>query len=258
LKRLLTLLKKELLMHQRNHSLIWIPIVFILLAIMDPITTYFLPVILENVGGMPEGMTFDIPAVPASEAFGLSLSELSMFGVLITILLTASSISQERQTGVSELLLVKPINASHYIGSKALAKMVVFTGAIVISLLFSWYYVTILFGSLPLIYMILAIIFYSCWFIFVISLTLTYAAVIRQQYMIVGVTVLTLATGSIINGIFHHKIPWFYNNLSALIVEMLQTKAVTTDLLLNIGLLLVTSLALLLLSFSLFERKERL
>jgi len=136
--------------------------------------------------------------------------------------------------------------------------MVVFTGAIVISLLFSWYYVTILFGSLPLIYMILAIIFYGCWFIFVISLTLTYAAVIRQQYMIVGVTVLTLATGSIINGIFHHKIPWFYNNLSALIVEMLQTKAVTTDLLLNVGLLLITSLALLFLSFSLFERKERL
>lgn len=258
MKQLLTLFKKELLMHKRNHSLIWIPIVFILLAIMDPITTYFLPVILENVGGMPEGMTFDIPAVPASEAFGLSLSELSMFGVLITILLTASSISQERQTGISELLLVKPINASQYIGSKALAKIVLFTGALIISLLFSWYYVTILFGSLSVIYMILAIIFYSCWFIFVISLTLTYTAVIRQQYMIVGVTVLTLATGSIINGIFHHKIPWFYNNLSSLIVEMLQTEAVSTDLLLNISLLLATSIILLLFSFKLFDQKERL
>lgn len=252
------MIKKELLMHKRNNSLIWVPIVFILLAIMDPITTYFLPVILENVGGMPEGMAFEIPAVPASEAFGLSLSELSMFGVLITILLTASSISQERQTGVSELLLVKPINASHYIGSKALAKMVVFTGALIISLLFSWYYVSILFGSLSVIYMMLAIIFYSCWFIFVISLTLTYAAVIRQQYMIVGATILTLAAGSIINGIFHHKIPWFYNNLSSLIVEMLQTEAVSTNLLLNIGLLLATSIALLLLSFKLFDQKERL
>ncbi|WP_156321354.1 ABC transporter permease [Halolactibacillus sp. JCM 19043] len=203
-------------------------------------------------------MAFEIPAVPASEAFGLSLSELSMFGVLITILLTASSISQERQTGVSELLLVKPINASHYIGSKALAKMVVFTGALIISLLFSWYYVSILFGSLSVIYMMLAIIFYSCWFIFVISLTLTYAAVIRQQYMIVGATILTLAAGSIINGIFHHKIPWFYNNLSSLIVKMLQTGAVSTNLLLNIGLLLATSIALLLLSFKLFDQKERL
>ncbi len=258
MKLLLTLLKKELLMHKRNHSLIWIPIVFILLAIMDPITTYFLPVILENVGGMPEGMTFDIPAVPASDAFGLSLSELGMFGVLITILLTASSISQERQSGVSELLLVRPINASHYIGSKALAKMALFTGALIISLLFSWYYVTILFGSLPAIHMILAIIFYSCWFIFVISLTLTYAAVIRQQYMIVGVTVLTLAAGSIINGIFHHKIPWFYNNLSSLITEMLQTETISTNLLLNVGLLIATSVALLLFSFKLFDQKERL
>lgn len=258
MKQLTTMLKKELLMHQRNYSLIWIPIVFILLAIMDPITTYFLPVILETVGGLPEGVLMEFPAVPPSEAFGLSLSELSMFGVLITVLITASSISHERQTGVSELLLVKPIHASHYIGSKALAKMMVFIGSLVISLLFSWYYVSILFGAISPVYIMLAIMFFSCWFVFVISLTLTYASVIRHQYMIVGATILTLTTGTIINSIFHHKVPWFYNNLSALIAEMLQTETISSHLLINVSLLILTSIGLLLLSFQLFERKERL
>lgn len=258
MKLLFPLFKKELLMHQRNYSIIWVPIVFIFLAIMDPITTYFLPVILENVGGVPEGLIIELPTVPPSEAFALSLSELSMFGVLIVILLTASSISQERQSGVSELLLVKPINAHHYIGSKALAKMVLFIGASSIGLLFSWYYVSLLFGALSPGFIILAIVFYNCWFIFVISLTLMFASMIRHHYAIVGVTILTLAVGSIINSIFHHSIPWFYNNLSPLIITMLESKTISTDLILNISLLLVTSISLLLLSFSMFNQNERL
>ena len=37
------LLRKEGLENWRNKKWIWVPLVFILLAIMDPITNYYLP-----------------------------------------------------------------------------------------------------------------------------------------------------------------------------------------------------------------------
>ncbi|MDY0407538.1 hypothetical protein [Paracerasibacillus soli] len=56
----LILLQKEMVENWRNFKWIWVPLVFILLAIMDPISTYYLPQILEAVGGLPEGAVFEI------------------------------------------------------------------------------------------------------------------------------------------------------------------------------------------------------
>lgn len=253
-----TVLKKELLMHMRNYSLIWIPIVFIVLSIMDPITTYYLPIILEQVGGMPEGAVFTIPEIPPVDAFMLSLSELSMFGVLIVILLTLSTISGERKTGVLELILVKPVKTGNYLGAKWLAKIIIFTSALGLGLLLSWYYVTILFGEISFLYTLLAICFYAFWFVFVISVTMVFASLVRTQILGFGLTVLTLTSLSIINGLFHHKMPWFYNNLSSLIGQMLTQEQISSDLIINLVLLFGTSLLLLAGSVYLFDKKEKL
>ena len=55
------LFQKEWKESVRNLKWVWIPIVFILLGIMEPITTYFLPQILESAGNMPDGAVFQLP-----------------------------------------------------------------------------------------------------------------------------------------------------------------------------------------------------
>ncbi|WP_066190077.1 ABC transporter permease [Gracilibacillus timonensis] len=258
MRQIKTVFKKELLMHTRNYSLIWIPIVFIVLSIMDPITTYYLPIILEKVGGMPEGATFEMPDVLPVDAFMMSLSQLSMFGVLIAILLTLSTVSGERKSGVLELILVKPVKTINYLGAKWLAKIFVFAIATIIGLLISWYYVDLLFGALSLLYTILAICFFTIWFVFVISVTMVFASLLRSQVLSCGLTVITFIILSIINSIFQHKMPWFYNNLSNLIQEMLYQEQISTDLIINLVLLVGTSILLLAGSVYLFNRKESL
>ncbi|MEH7526490.1 hypothetical protein V7149_24970 [Bacillus sp. JJ1503] len=46
-----TLFNKEMVELSRNFKWIWVPIVFILLAVKEPLTVYFMPQILDAVGG---------------------------------------------------------------------------------------------------------------------------------------------------------------------------------------------------------------
>lgn len=73
----MTLFQKELLENWRNKKWIWVPLVMILISIMDPLTTYYLPQIIDSVGGVPEGTTFELPEFAPPEVMMMSLSQLS-------------------------------------------------------------------------------------------------------------------------------------------------------------------------------------
>lgn len=252
------LVKTDLLMYVRNYALIWVPITFILLAIMDPITTHYTPIILENIGGFPEGMIFEFPEIPAIDAFMMSISEFSMFGILIVILLTMNAVSGDKKTGVSELLLARPIKARNYILSKFVSRGLLFIASTVIGFLFSLYYVWLLFGELPLVFIFLTMAFYSIWVLFAISITLFYSTLLKSGAAAAGLTILTLGSLSLINTIFSNRLPWFFNNLSSLIYTMLNEQSVSTDLIYNLILISSTTIGILLLTIVTFKRKEYL
>jgi len=67
LSKWLVLYKKEWLEIIRSYKLIWVPLVFILLGAMQPVTTYFLPEILANAGNLPNGTVIKIPTPHASD-----------------------------------------------------------------------------------------------------------------------------------------------------------------------------------------------
>src|SRR5690625_7599642 len=93
MSQFLTIYKKEALEIWRNFSWLWVPLVFILLAIMDPMTYYFMPKLMDGVGGMPEGMVFGFPEIPASDGVMLALTHFSSIGVLFIVLLTMCTIA---------------------------------------------------------------------------------------------------------------------------------------------------------------------
>src|SRR5690625_1038278 len=102
-----TLFHKEMLENWRNYNWIWVPLVIIVLAIMDPLTNYYLPEIIEAVGGVPEGAVFEIPTPTAQEAMMMSLSQLSTLGVLIFTFITMGTIAGERRSGVAEVIFTR-------------------------------------------------------------------------------------------------------------------------------------------------------
>lgn len=256
MKQFITILKKEQLEYWRNFSWIWVPVVFILLAIMDPITTYYLPIILDSLGGLPEGATFELPEIPAADAFMMSLAQISLFGMLIIVLLTMGTIAGERKSGITELVLVKPIKYSVYITAKWLAKIKLFLAALMIGLLLSWYYVNILFGTLTFNQFIRALFFYSLWVIFVVSLTIFFNTLVKSPGLVGGLSVGVLVGMWMFNLIFSHRLPWFPNNLSSYIGDMLHSGEIPTELWGTALITILLSTGLLLLSFYTFKHKE--
>ncbi len=167
-----TLFQKELTENARNVKWIWVPLVMILIAIMDPLSNYYLPQIIDAVGGMPEGGAIQLPDFQPGDVVMMSLGQFSSIGVLIIAFMTMGTISGERKSGVSELILVKPVSYLNYISSKwasvALLTLVSFT----LGMGASWYYINLLYGDLGFGMLMQVLFFYGLWLLLVVSFSI--------------------------------------------------------------------------------------
>lgn len=252
----ITLFKKEMLESWRNYKWIWVPLVIILLAIMDPISTYYLPQIIDAVGGLPEGTIFEVPNVLASEAIMMSLSQLSSLGVLIITLMSMGSIAGERNSGVSELILVKPISYFNYITSKWASLLLLVWVSLSVGLITSWYYINLLFEKLPFTSLLLVILFYGLWLTLVITLSIFYNTLFKTPGIVAACTIITIIAMSLMTSIFGNHLAWSPNNLAGHIQEMLLSDQVPTDLIATSIITLVCIVVLLIGSLFVFEKKE--
>ncbi len=251
-----TIFKKELLEDWRNFKWIWVPLVFIIICIMDPLSTYYLPQILEAVGGMPEGTVIEGPELGPLEAIMLSLTEVSMLGVLVIVAISMAVIAGERKSGVAELVLVKPVSYFTYISAKWAAKLLLVFTSYLIGMLTSWYYVNLLFGDLSASQFTGLFLFYFIWLIFVVSLTIFYNTVVKIPGLVLTLTVVTIMAMSVINQIFSYRMPWFPNSISEHITGMLVEGTVPNDLWGAAGITLGLSIILMVASNFILKTKE--
>jgi len=251
-----TLFKKEMLENWRNYKWIWVPLVMILLAIMDPITTYYLPLIIESVGGLPEGAVLEMPTLLPSDVIMMSLGQLSSLGVLIIVLMMMGTISGEIKSGVSELVLVKPITHRNYITSKWASYLLIVWLSLFLAMLTIWYYINLLFGELSFLTLLLVIIFYGLWLTLIVTLAIFYNTLVKTPGLVAALTIITAIIMSIVTSIFDHLLTWSPVKLSGYIGEMLIFSEVSTDLiatsLVTIGMIVCLIVA----SIYIFRNKE--
>ncbi|MGP4075420.1 ABC transporter permease [Halobacillus sp. K22] len=222
----LTVFNKELLESWRNFKWIWVPLVFILLAITDPLTTYYLPQILEATGGLPEGATFEMPEPPPSEVFMMSVSQLNLLGVLIIALITMGTISGERKSGVAELVLVKPIAYHSYITAKWAAYTLLVCVSIFIALSASWYYVNLLFGEVSAASLFQTVFFYSLWTTFILAISIFMNTLSKTAGLVLFFTISLVIILNLLSNVFSHIAEWS----PALISSHLRNSLITGDL----------------------------
>lgn len=251
-----TLYKKEMLENWRNFKWIWFPLIMIVLAILDPISTYYLPLIIESVGGLPDGATIDIPTPLPREVIMMSLGQLSSLGVLIIVLLSMGTIAGERKSGVSELILVKPVSYKNYITSKFASLLTLVWFSLIIAMLASWYYVNLLFGEITFISLIQVIFFYGLWLTLVVSLVIFFNTLFKSPGLIAFLTIALIMIMSIITQIFGRFLLWSPNNLSKHIHESLIVNEITTDLMITSSITVVLIIILLVVSIFTFKTKE--
>ncbi|RJE87748.1 ABC transporter permease [Paenibacillus sp. 1011MAR3C5] len=212
----LTLLGKECLELLRSFKLIWVPIVFAVLGIMQPVLSYYMPIIIEKAGNMPEGTVIEIPPAVGAQVLADTLSQFGVMGLLILSLAFMGIVSGERNNGASALVLVKPVSYTSYILSKWLSMMLLTWGSLLIGYAAGWYYTWLLIDFVDVVPFLLSFVLYGLWFTFVLTVTLLFSTILRSAagaaFSSLGAAVLL----SMLAGLMPKYMGWSPGALSAL------------------------------------------
>lgn len=252
----MTLFQKEMLENWRNFKWIWVPLVLILLAIMDPLTMHYMPVILDSVGGMPEGAVFEMPTPSTTEVMMMAISQLNTIGIVVIVLIAMGTIANERKSGVLELTLVKPVSFTYYITAKWTALLTLVVASLFIALLAAWYYTNLLFGSVPFTQLLRVFLLFGIWFMFITSLIILFNTFTRSAGAVAAMSIGFIIVLSTVTSLFSTYMTWSPATIPTHIQDMLQTATISSDAIMAVGVTLIATVACLWLSVLCMERKE--
>lgn len=252
----LTIFQKEALENWRSMKWVWVPLVFILLSISDPLSTYYLPIILDKFGDLPEGAEIPMMEYAPTEVFMMSIGQLNVMGILIILLMTMGLIAGERKSGVIELILVKPVSYTSYITAKYASNLALVLFSTFLGLLVSWYYVNLLFGEVTVMQLVTTFFFYGVWLMFVLSISILMNSIFKVPGLIGFLSVSTVTVLSIVNGIVKRKFEWLPSQLTGYTRNYLATGVISTDLWITTGIALLVTFSILVISITLFRKKE--
>ncbi|REK71572.1 ABC transporter permease [Paenibacillus paeoniae] len=226
----MTLLGKECLELLRSFKLVWVPIVFVVLGIMQPLLSYFMPVLIEKAGNMPEGTVIEMPPPVGSQVLADTLSQFGLMGLLILALAFMGIVSGERNSGASALVLVKPVSHTSYLLSKWVSMMILTWGSLLLGYAAAWYYTWLLIDFVDVGPFMLSYVLFGLWFTFVLTATLLFSTFLRSAagaaFSSLGVAVLL----SMLAGLMPKYMGWSPGALSGLAYQ-----AVTSEVLLPLN-----------------------
>lgn len=208
MNRWFALFRKELLEMVRNFKWIWVPITFMILGVMDPLTSYYMPQILDAVGGLPDGTVIELPYPTAPEALLMSIGEFDTLGVLIIALITMGIVAGERKSGVAGMILVKPVPFSFYITAKWAGALLIVWVSYFMGMIASWYYTGILFDWIPFFEFLQGFFVYGIWLTFILTLTLLYSSIFRSPGLAGFLAIASAIVLNLVSGALSHVLEW--------------------------------------------------
>ncbi|PUB13339.1 ABC transporter permease subunit [Paenisporosarcina sp. OV554] len=176
MKNLIVLFQKEWRENTRNFKILWIPLVFIFFGLSEPLTSYYLPQILEAVGNLPEDAVFSLPEFTAAQVIMATMGQYQFFGMLVLVLGFAGTISRERKNGTGTLIYVRPISYLSYFLSKWKVIGTIALVSVWLGLLTTWYYTELLFGKVDTADFFAFAGTYSVWILFVVTIVVAMSA----------------------------------------------------------------------------------
>lgn len=252
----ITLLKKELLEMTRNFKLVWVPLTFILLGVTQPLSSYYMPQIIDKFGGLPKGTVIKIPEPSAAEVLVKGLSQYTTIGVLIIVLLTMGLIAGERKSGVAAMVLVKPVSFLSFVTSKWAGAVILFSLSFFSGYLATWYYTGVLYDWIALPVFFQSYLLYMLWFIAVLTLTLFFSSILLSSGMAGFFSLGIVMVSSLVSGMLEHWLKYSPSRLTDYANVLLLSGKIPKE---TIGAGLVAGslvLVLLFLAMAIFRKKE--
>ncbi|WP_027087015.1 hypothetical protein [Cohnella panacarvi] len=225
----LLLFRKEMLESARNFKWIWIPLVFLALGITNPITTYFMPEILQA-GGVAAEAAKLIPTPTSEEIIVKSLSQYGTLGMLVFALSFMGIVAGERQSGSAIMVLVKPVSYGHYITSKWAAMTCITLAAVTLGQLGTGYYMNVLFDDNVYSEALVSGLVYALWLILLNSITLLLSCLMKAPAGIAFVSVAFAALLSLVTQLLGDAMRWSPSRLTAEAGRLVEDSGAGDDL----------------------------
>jgi ABC-2 type transport system permease protein len=140
--------RKEWLEMIRSYRLLVVAVVLVFFGLTSPFLTKFTP---ELLAALPTGgMTIEMPPPTVGMAIGQYVKNMAQFGLILGILLTMGSVSQEKDKGTAAMILVKPISRGAFLGAKFLGLAIMIAISLVLAGIACYYYTMLLFEAMDL------------------------------------------------------------------------------------------------------------
>ncbi|MGM0845358.1 MAG: ABC transporter permease [Bacillota bacterium] len=230
MKQFSVLLRKELLESKRNFKWIWMPLVFILLGITEPLTAYYMPDILDAVGNLPEGAVIEIPPPSSQEILLSVIGQYSTLGALVIVLGFMGTVAGERKNGSATLVLVKPVSYTGYILSKWFAAMIIVSVSYLIGMASGWYYINLLFDGITAADFFQSMLAYGFWLSFIVTLTIFFSSLTSSPGMAAFLTLSTTLFMTFLSSMLANQLKWMPSQITFYVTEILVKENWSFDL----------------------------
>jgi len=203
MNHIIILTKKEFVQMVREFKVVWLPIVFVLLGLTQPVVTYYLPSILKALGGS-QGITIDPSLTPQTggEILASTLgSQFDQLGIIIIVVSMMGIIQSDKVNGMLGFILTRPVSVLSYIGGKLVSNYLLICFSLAMGYFTSYLYVYYLFTSVPLSDIVVALLFYLVWVLFMISFTTMISTIFNNQGLIALISIVFLMICRIIVGL---------------------------------------------------------
>ncbi|PAK46780.1 hypothetical protein CHH87_00575 [Bacillus licheniformis] len=202
------LFQKEWTESWRDGKLLWLPVILILLGLIQPLSLYYMPQIIDMAGNLPEGSVIDIPRPRGEEVMASTLSQFGTVGTANFVFSVMGSIVHERNQGSLSLVMARPVSPLQYIGSKWLQQVLLVLVSFAASYGLAFYYTNLLFGKVEFDRFLVSLSVYSIWIIFVMSVTMFFSALFRHIGGIAGMSICFIAFVSLAGSLFPRFTEW--------------------------------------------------
>ena len=203
MNRIIVMTKKEFVQMVREFKVIWLPIVFLLLGITQPVVTYYLPSILKTLGGS-QGITIDssLTAQTGGDILASTLgSQFDQLGIMIIVISMMGIIQSDKVNGMLSFILTRPVRVLSYIGGKLVSNYLLICSSLAMGYFASYLYVYYLFTSVPFSDIVVALLFYLVWVLFMISFTTMISTIFNNQGLIALISIVFLMICRVIVGL---------------------------------------------------------
>jgi ABC-2 type transport system permease protein len=247
-------MKHELIGFWRRRRFLVLGAVLLFFGALAPLSIRYLPQILAQVPGTPEGIEAVLPQADASMALNEFGQNMTQIGAIMVVLMTMGAIVQERERNTIILVLSKPVSRAAYLGAKHLSLALLLLFGLVIGSATGYYYLGLLFQWLPTGgFTVYASTLYFYWLL-IAGITLLGGVWARSQMAVAGISLGILFAGSLIG-----LIPALKSYMPAAAMNWASTMALGIEAhppWAALGILLLADLVLPLLAWVSFRRQE--